>query len=707
MIVSENVRSYLDDFGLINCFIKKSFYNGISNFFYIKNSNGLYKELVVESREETNEFVKYKLSFDFDYDFSLEHTIFSSYGVESVVEVRFIVKKKKFDDMFYYNGNDLGAVYKKEYTTFKLWAPSAISVSVSIKISDKFIEKRLERLDKGVFYTKVDLDLRGAVYNYFIYCNGKTNKSLDPYGLSSTSNSYESVVVDLNEFNESSEFVRLDKYVDAIVYEMSIRDFTILESSNTKTKGYFDSLLEDNTSYNNLKTGFDYIKDLGVSHVQLMPVFDFVTVDEDNRDRLYNWGYDPCQYFSLEGSYSLSPNDPFDRISKFKKLVNKFHKNNIGVILDVVFNHIYDMNASSFEKCVPYYYFRYTDSNNISNGSFCGNDLDSRMRMFQKFILDCVDFYFNFYKIDGLRFDLMGIIDVDTMNLVYKKAHSINKNAIIYGEGWNMPTYLDDNMKSSIKNSDKLYNIGHFNDYFRDNLKGSTSDYERYDRGYLLANTDKLYEAASSLSANCKENLFIRFNNPNYSINYVESHDNLTCWDKIKESCKDEVREIRKQRHKLLLASVLLSQGVPFIQSGQEFLRTKLLLSNTYNVNDSINGIDWKRMSNDYDVVKYFKDLIRFRKEHKSLRLNSKKLIDECVSFDVRDSVCLEYKINYNEEKYKSINIIFNPFEFERNYDLDKDYYLLFNHDGLVDDIKVNHLVVKPYSLIIYGESYE
>ncbi len=703
-----SLKAYLDDFGIINCTISRNFYGGKSEYFYLSNDDGYYKDCVIKTVEEQRDFLRYQLIIPTDYDFSKEYALVCSLGVATTVQVRFVVKNPLFDKLFFYDLDDLGSTYSKNKTDFVLWAPTATSVLVSIDNKGENIIRPMDRCEKGVFRASVQGDFKHATYVYLVRVNGKVVEACDPYALSSTANGERSAIIDLEDAffeKDETELSALKNNVDAIIYECSVRDMTSSIHSGSSSHGYFESLSQPHTKFKGKSTGIDYLTKLSVTHVQFMPVNDFATVDELHKDRAYNWGYDPLSYFSLEGSYSKKPNDPYDRIKTFKHLIVELHKRNIRVNIDVVFNHVYDTEMTSFSRIVPYYYFRYNDSGYLSNGSYCGNDIDSTKLMVRKLIIDNIKMWINLYKIDGFRFDLMGIIDVDTMNKIYSEAKRLNPNIMIYGEGWNMPTYLSNEHKSTIENNFKLPGIGHFNDYFRDSLKGKSSDNERYDKGYLTGNYGMVYEMMSSLVGNSVNgNHFQRFVDPNHSINYVEAHDNLTSWDKVKECCKSETREVRMQRHKLLIACTLFAQGVPFIHSGQEFCRTKLLYSNTYNMNDDINKMDWERMVQNYDIVNYTKACILLRKELEGFRLPNSKEISEKVTFRVLDNVVLEYNIKHVDKKVNinGIKVIINPTEYARNYGYDENYITLMDQNGYTTKSTVTkNIHVEPYSLVV------
>ena len=324
--------------------------------------------------------------------------------------------------------------------------------------------------------------------------------------------------------------------------------------------------------------------------------------------------------------------------------------------------------------------------------------------MTRKYLVDTVKMFMNCYGVDGFRFDLMGIIDVDTMNQIVKQAKLINPNAMIYGEGWNMPTSIDDSIKSTSYNNFKLDGVAFFNDYFRDNTKGRTADDCRYDQGYLSGNYGKIKEMKSALIGNTlMEGYDYIYNNPNHSINYVECHDNQTSWDKLKDCCKDSVREVRLSKHKLLLASVMFAQGIPFIHSGQEFCRTKLQYSNTYNKPDTINGMDWARRCNYNQIVEYTKACIAIRKQFEAFKLNDCETIKKEVSFVEHDNV-LEYIIRHDDQvnNISEVKIIFNPTSVQKYFNYDDSYNIILDEKGLITNgLCSKVIVVDPYSCVV------
>ena len=432
------MEAFLDDFGHVQVIVSKNYYNGAVSGFYLTADDGTFSDCVIRGVEEHEREMRYELTIPAVFRFGQLYTLHESHGSEVPLKIRHIVRKPEFDRQFTYHGDDLGAIYTKDYTTFALWAPTAIHVYLRLIDSQKrTVMYPMNRGEKGVFRTRVNGNLRHYLYVYLVERDGILVETIDPYALSSDANGKHSAVVDTSEIeaipDEGVSSV-MNSAADAIIYECSVRDMTSSKDTGTSTHGKFISLSEGGTSWKGKPTGLEYLSDLGITHVQLQPVMDFMTIDENHAERGYNWGYDPQQFFAMEGSYSTHPNDPYSRVLEFKKMVAAIHARGMRVTLDVVFNHMYDVAKSCFDWIVPYYYFRYTDSGWMSNGSYCGNDLDSTRPMMRKLYLDVIRTYMKLYNIDGFRFDLMGILDVDTMNEIYRLARTIKPDVLIYGE---------------------------------------------------------------------------------------------------------------------------------------------------------------------------------------------------------------------------------------------------------------------------------
>ena len=483
----------------------------------------------------------------------------------------------------------------------------------------------------------------------------------------------------------------MKRKTEAIIYELSVRDFTMSKTINATHPGTFMSLVESGlvTPQGN-KAGFDYLVDLGVTHVQIMPMYDFATVDELHPTVMYNWGYDPIQYNVPEGSYALDPQDGYSRVKECRHMVSTFHQKGLRVVMDVVYNHMYDYYTSAFERTVPGYYFRKNQYGEMSNGSWCGNDLESRHQMVRRYIKDMCLRWQKLYGVDGFRFDLMGIIDIETLNQVYDQASKIDDSFIMYGEGWNMPTAMDDHEKGMQDNHRKMLNIGFFNDYYRETLKGGSGDSALKDKGYFAGN---MYNC--EIGGECMKNTN-RYSYVDQSINYVECHDNATTFDKFAISNGDEPLETRKKRQLMLNVALILSQGIPFIHCGQEFYRSKDGLGNTYNTLDHINAVNWSLVDENQEDIETLKQMIQLRKENGGFKYETIQEVNEYVSTNHFDYRILRYCVKQNKGKYQEIVAYFNPsyYDFEIN-DMD-EYEVIYNdHES--------RTYLAPISMKIFG----
>lgn len=694
-------EAYLDDFNKIVVFMSHNSYDGVSNKFYLKDNDGHLYELHIQSIETThNNYNKYTLALYEEIEIGNEYYVVHQHARATILNYSAIVKTKRFDEMFYYDQDDLGYTFTDKLTSFALWAPTAYRVKLEVIKNGIIHTYEMKRDTKGVFRYSVLDNLENATYVYYVRVNGKWQETLDPYGISSIENSKRSAIVDLSKIKiKDYPLPEMKSSCDAIIYEMSVRDFTMQSNIGVTHPGTFIGFVEENEQTKAMNTGFTYLKSLGITHIQLMPVMDFGSVDEMYPLIHYNWGYDPVQYRVLEGSYSTEPNNPYSRIFEFIKLVEECHKVGIRVNLDVVFNHVYDKKNCFFEKTVPNYYFQMNDQGDFSNGTFCGNDVDSKRQMCSKYIVDTCKFLTETYHIDGLRFDLMGILDVDTMNRIEQECRKINPYFMVYGEGWDMPSFLDFKERASIGNNMKMPYIGHFSDRFRDVVKGRTATNEVNVKGYCTGALYLINIMKNCLVGSCtNEGMEKLFKNPINVINYVECHDNMTSWDKLKECCKEDSKEVRIAKHKMMIAAVLLAQGIPFLHSGQEFARSKHGLPNTYEESDEINKLDYIRRNQYKDIVDCTKELIRIRKKHDCLRYQSSHEVQEHIHFDMIQNKVLIYKIHDENEE---MVIYFNPTGEYFTYDLGKAYRLEY-YNGKAEDILIQKVNIDPYSVIVF-----
>jgi pullulanase len=635
--VKRTFEAYLDEMNLITILMPKSHFQGIASMFTLENHHGEKQNLSIQRQIDLQQFIKYECRLDFPIEIGQRYIIFEEHGAFTDLQIGAVIRTMEFDNRYYYDGEDLGVTYDKQRTVFKLWAPTATEVKLKLW-SEKNPEPQMlsmTRAEKGVWTISVAGDLEGYYYTYLVCVNLIWREAVDPYAVAVSINGEYGVVIDLNKTRFDKPCLPpLSSPTDAIIYEMHIRDFTIHPESGVKHKGKYLGISEQNTKGpNGTTTGLSYLKELGVTHVELLPFNDFAGVDERDPLKSYNWGYNPLHYNAPEGSYATDPADPYARIRELKQAIKTLQENGIRVIMDVVYNHVYIREESSFEKIVPGYYFRHDAHGMPSNGTGVGNDIASERKMVRKFIVDSVRFWLREYHVDGFRFDLMGILDVDTMNEIRKVADEIDSSILILGEGWDLNTPLPLEKKATIQNAVKMPRIAHFNDRFRDSLKGST--FNLYDRGFALGSCHYREDMKRAIAGSVCLGRDMKglFSEPVQTINYVESHDNHTFWDKAAVCNAHESEEIRKKRQKLAASVTLLSQGIPFLHSGQEFYRTKQGIENSYNSPDSVNQLDWERKSEHEKDIRYIQGLITLRKYHGAFRLATAAEIRKHIKF--------------------------------------------------------------------------
>jgi len=668
------MKAYAVNFNEIRVYLSKNYYNGISSKFYIKdlwseNFTLLHGDSLDSSNSSFQEYV-----FHATFQVGRVYKIYDAYGLSCFLDFSKLSMCEDFDDIFYYDGDDLGCTYTKEKTTFKLWSPLSTGIILKVIKDGEESLYPMKRGHKGVYYCEVKGDLENAQYFYLVKFAGSYEITMDPYAYSSSSNGRTNIVIDINKTKvKNYELPPLIQKTDAIIYETSVRDFSMSGSSAMKNKGKFLAFTEEGTATDSgYSTGLDYLTNLGITHLQLMPINDFATVDEKNPLELYNWGYDPSQYNVTEGSYVTDSEDGYKRVIEAKEMISALHSRGIRVVLDVVYNHMHDVNQNALEKTVPHYFFRRYADGTLSNGSWCGNDLNTTAKMCRKYILDMCKRWQVFYGVDGFRFDLMGLIDIETMKLIDAQAKAIDPSFIIYGEGWNMETAIDEKKRTTIQNNRQVPDIGFFNDFYRDTLRGTN---QMESKGYFSGDT---YKTNDAIKAICNYDMF---DNISQSINYVECHDNATCYDKLKRSNYDESKETRKKRLRLMLAAVILSQGIPFIHSGQEFFRTKNGKPNTYNAGDQVNALDWYRRDAEIETVELVKFLIRLRKNNPCFRYDNYDMIRQNVSLENIEHRMIQYKLHQEAGEYRDIIIYFNSSPDNFDVKVEEGYKVLYHSE--------------------------
>lgn len=651
-------------------------------------------------------------------------------------------------DVYAYNGNDLGAVYTKEATTFKVWAPKASGIAVKIYSTGSSYEKDAQDISttlmkkdekNGVWTATVKGDKKNLYYTYLITNDGITIETADVYSKAVGVNGNRSMIVDLESTNpkgwENDNHVLCDDPTDAIVWEVHVRDFSSGEVSGVslKNKGKYLAFTETGTTLGGngeIPTCIDYLKKLGVTHVQLMPVYDYATIDETNPDSgEYNWGYDPKNYNVPEGSYSTDPYHGEVRINEFKQMVMALHNAGIGVIMDVVYNHTYTAKGSCFENTVPGYYFRLKSDGTLSDASGCGNETASDHLMYRKYMIDSILYWTNEYHIDGYRFDLMGVHDVTTMNEIRKALDTKvkdGKKIIMYGEPWTAAS-VGTKEKTCVKDNIKLLDnrIGAFNDTFRDAVKGHV--FYASEPGFVQDGSSKT-QLMESIKANTDSSGMVWFNQPSQAVSYISAHDNYTLYDKlILSTKKDESFSKRDNEivdmNKLAAAITLTSQGIAFMQAGEDFARTKFGDENSYISPDSINSLNWNNLVTYGDLSSYYQGLIEIRKNFKPFR-DSTNLSAQSIAYSQTDNGVIAYTLENKITKGKEWSYIaaaFNSTNVEKKVSLvpadgsalPKEWIVIANKDeaGLLSLATVSgneiEIPAKSAVILVDKESFE
>lgn len=548
----------------------------------------------------------------------------------------------------------LGSFYSKDKTIFRVFAPDYEKMYLVIN------NHQYEMHKNGLcFEIGLGGDLEKVKYNYL---NDKGISFRDPFSYYSD-NEY-SYVLDTSKF--ITKKVSPKPLKDIVIYETSVRDFSSNDSFKALGKRKFLALSQSGLSLNdNYSIGLDYIKELGITHLQLMPILDF---DLDGSD--YNWGYNPLAYNYVYKDYVYDYSNPYSYINELRSTVNILHGNNIRISLDVVLNHIYKHLDFDLEKMIPGHCFRYKQDGGLANGSMCGNEINSEDPFVREYLIEMAERYIRLFDIDGLRLDLMGILDYETVNLMNDRCKALKKDFIVYGEGWNMGERLQEDKRATLINAEKMPSIAMFNDFFRERIID-----------YISGNDSIKEDVKTSLSGSG--------NNLNYtqSINYVECHDNNTFFDRMLRFKNEDPEWVNVRRSKLALGLVMVARGLPFIHSGQEFLRSKKLIENSYNQPDDINSLDWNlRVTND-DVVKYFKGLVELRKQNPVFISPNTN-----VSFEDYYE-CLIYRLD-------NLMVIINPCKWDHAYADGNTYEIIYDLNGKTS-VFTDKMAIPAYSMLI------
>lgn len=631
----------------------------------------------------------------------------------------------------HYDKQPLGVSYTPEKTVIRMWAPTASRVLLRLynKGND---EPHFDLIDFEKKDTVWKVELKGdfqGIY-YTVQClidNNWMDEVPDPNANAVGLNGKRAMICNFTTTNpdkwNDDKRILPEHYTDMVLYELHVRDFSIDYFSGIKNKGKFLAFTEEGTkSPEGIKTGIDHLVEMGVTHIHLLPIFDFYTVNEAYPEKNeYNWGYDPQNFNALEGSYSTNPEKGEERIKEFKLLVQKLHEKGIGVIMDVVYNHTGLIKHSNFNQTVPGYFYRQRNDGTFSDASGCGTEIATERSMVRKYIIDSIKFWATEYHLDGFRFDLMGIYDIDIMNTIRWELDKIDSQIVMYGEGWTalkspVPKY----QRAEKENASKLNRIAFFNDDFRDALKGHWGSSNSIgfaggqtlnEESVKLAITGGIWHPQIDFNyISTLHNSWI--NAPEQSINFVSCHDNYTFYDKLKLSHPDaSLKELSKMA--CLAGAVLLtSQGVPFIHAGMEMLRTKKGHENTYKSSDSYNLIDWSQKAMFSYVTEYFKKLIDIRKKHPAFRMNNPDMIRQHLRFSkhyMPGVVAYQLSDNANGDSWKNIQIIFNNNPAPIIFPIPKKQWIEIANGLAIDEKGINchisdSVFVRPFSMLMLVE---
>ena len=622
-----------------------------------------------------------------------------------------------------YKGTDLGLTYSSLASKFKIWSPVAEKAQLIIYENGTGGEPLqtidMRRNEAGTWTAALGGNQKGKFYVFRVMINNEwLDEVPDPYAKIVGANGKRAMVGDLKETNpagwQTNKTIALKNATDAIIYELHVRDASIALTSGIQHKGKFLGLTEKGTKNSDgLTTGLDHLKELGVTHIHLLPFFDYNSVDETKPGEKYNWGYDPLNYNAAEGSYATDPYDGLTRIKELKQLIKTFHANGLNVVMDVVYNHTALTEKSYFNQLVPGYYYRQTSDGKFSNATACGNETASEKPMVRKFILESMIYWVKEYHVDGFRVDLMGVHDIETMNIISKELHKIKPGILIYGEAWTAGSSpLPDSLRALKKTAYKLDNIAVFSDDIRDGIKGSVFDHG--DKGFASGKAGMEESIKFGVVAACKHPQ-IDYSKVNYSkasyaaepyntISYCECHDNHTLWDKLSISAKDATEDDKKKMQKLALAIVLTSQGISFLHAGTEFLRSKKGMENSFESPDSINAIDWNLKTKNNDVSDYVKALIKMRKAHPAFRMTTTKQISSGIRFvNNLPEHMVAYAVNGAAVKdaWKKIFIVYNGSANTQSINLPHGKWNLFDTNNLNNKNIAGKIEVSPWSCTI------
>jgi len=631
-----------------------------------------------------------------------------------------------------YDGDDLELKVDNSGTHFTLWSPKAEAVRVNIYDTDRntpaVASYQMKKSDNGTWRVTVPEQLYGKFYTFNVTVGGKElAETPGVWAKAVGTNGHRAAIIDFAKTDPegwaTDKGPEIDNITDAVIYEMHHRDFSIDPSSGIVHKGKFLALTEPmTTSPEGEKTGIGHLKELGVTHVHILPSYDYNSVDEANlQNNGYNWGYDPYNYNAPEGSYSTDPANPETRVREMKEMVKALHDAGIGVVMDVVYNHTANNDDSNFSLTAPGYYYRHRPDGSYSDASGCGNETASERQQMRDFIVNSVKYWADEYHIDGFRFDLMAIHDIETMNEVAAELKKINPSIFVYGEGWTAgDSPLPADRRALKENVNKMEGIAVFSDDIRDAVKGHYSNAE--DRGFVTGKpgNEETIKIGIVASTNHPQVDYSKGNNskfpyagaPTQIINYVSCHDDLTLTDKLAKSMPGSTEPERQRAARLAQTIVFTSQGTPFMFAGEEVFRDKKGVHNSYKSPDSINAIDWNLKTKNKEQFEFYRNLIRLRKEHPAFRMTSADVVAKNIVFDnvkTPNVVCYSIRNNANGDVWKEIKLVFNGSEKEYTAKVPKGNWTVIAYDGELNpdglsQSKGGKISVPPTSALILAK---
>lgn len=555
--------------------------------------------------------------------------------------------------------NKLGINYSNQRTEFRVLAPTVSDVKLLIYENPLEVFRKeypMERDSEGVYYKQLEGGLKGKFYTFLV---DDKDEVTDPYSYATSLNGIKSAIIDLDDTNpvgwHDHSIPFRENLCNSIIYEVQIKDFTVDKTAGVEFNGKYLGFCEERSNYNGVSTGIDHLKELGITHVHLMPVYDFLTVKEESEyfyyDDNYNWGYDPEHYNVPEGSYSLKPEVPTERIKELKTLIMKLHEAGMSVVLDVVYNHTYRSYDSNFNVLYPNYYYRMLEDGTFSDGSGCGNELATEKPMVKQFIKDSLMYWLKEFKVDGFRFDLMGLMDVETVSEVVEELKAEKEDVLIFGEPWTGGSTVLPYSQLSLIGTQYKKDFAFFNESFRDAIKGNN---EGISTGFVQGNINAKHDTEVGLMGSIAyDDDHIGFAaSANETINYVNSHDNLILYDKLLKSLPNASREDLIRYNKFAMSLILLAQGIPFLHAGNDFLRSKDMHVNSYKSPVSLNGIDWSLKEKNIKTFNFVKELIHLRKSYPQFSLGQPDKIREKIR--LYDTNSQENLISYTVELEKA-----------------------------------------------------